>query len=69
MNLNGGLIKGGEELKEEKLEQLRTVFKGMIKNFLNSKPDDEDYYKTEDDDIKTLANNMVLEVKIRINDK
>ena len=56
-------------VKEEKLEQLRTVFKRMIKNFLNSRPDDEDYYNTEDDDIKTLANNLVTEVKIRIPDK
>jgi len=56
-------------LKEEKLKQLRIVFKQMIRNFLNSKHDAEEYYNTEDDDIKTLANNMVLEVKIRINNK
>lgn len=54
-------------MKKEKLKQLRIVFERMIKNFLNSKPDDEDYYNTEDDDIKTLANNLVYEVKIRIN--
>jgi len=53
-------------LKEEKLEQLRVVFKQMIKNFLNS---DRDDFNTEDNDIKTLTNNMVLEVKIRINNK
>ena len=40
----------------------------MIKNYLNSS-NDKDYYNTEDDDIKTLANNLVLEVKIRINNK
>ena len=61
-------FKGGEKLKEEKLEQLRKVFKRMIKNFLNS-PDDKDSFNTEDDDIKILANNLVLEVKIRINNK
>ena len=55
-------------MKKEKLEQLRVVFKRMIKNFLNS-PDDKDSFNTENDDIETLANNMVLEVKIRINNK
>jgi len=56
-------------LKEEKLKQLRIVFKQMIRNFLNSKHDAEEYYNTEDDDIRVLANNLVLEVKIRINNK
>ena len=55
-------------MKEEKLKQLRVVFKRMIKNFLNS-PDDKDSFNTKNDDIETLANNMVLEVKIRISNK
>jgi len=57
------------KLKKEKLEQLKIVFKRMIKNYLNSNPGDEDYYRTQDDDIEVLANNLVLEVKIRINNK
>ena len=59
-------------MKEEKLEQLRIVFKRMIKNYMNAYKDDEDYreyFRTEDDDIKTLANNLVYEVKIRIPNK
>ncbi|MBA7528576.1 hypothetical protein ES705_20763 [subsurface metagenome] len=56
-------------MKEEKLKQLRVVFKRMLKNFLNSEHDDEDYYKSQDDYIETLANNLVLEVKIRIPNK
>jgi len=56
-------------VKEEKLKQLKRVFKRMIKNFLNSNPDDEDYYRTQDDDIEVLANNLVLEVKIRMTDR
>lgn len=55
-----------EKLKEEKLKQLRIVFNRMLKNFLNSKHNEEEYYNTEDDDIKTLTNNLVYEVKIRI---
>ncbi|MBA7589999.1 hypothetical protein ES708_32098 [subsurface metagenome] len=50
-------------MKEKKLKQLEVVFKRMIKNFMQS-----DFFKTEDD-IKTLANNLVYEVKIRINNK
>jgi len=56
-------------VKEEKLEQLRIIFKRMIKNFLNSNPDDEDYYRTQDDDIEVLANNLVYEVKIRATER
>lgn len=62
---------GGEKLKEEKLEQLRKVFTKIILkiiadfNEVNASGEDiniEEYSKN-------MANHLVYEVKIRINNK
>ena len=58
-------VKMFEPKQLTKEEQLKITFKKMITNFLNSDFDVANYYHTQDDDIETLANNLILEVKIR----
>ena len=48
-------------MKEEKLEQLRIVFKRLMENFIDDhEPNDE---------LEEFVNQLVYEVKIRINNK
>ena len=61
-------LKGGEKLKEEKLEQLKTVFRLVIKDVISKAKLKQAYFET-DDYIQKIADNLVYEVKIRINDK
>ena len=63
---------GDEELKEEKLEQLKTVFSEAVKDIIVSVQsgyvDFDSEYPTKQY-IKKTANKLVYEVKIRINNK
>ena len=55
-------------MKEEKLEQLRKVFKPMIKDIINKAKLRQAYFET-DDNIQKIADGLVYEVKIRVNNK
>jgi len=55
-------------LKEEKLEQLRKVFKPKIKDVISKAKLRQVYFET-DDYIQKIADSFVYEVKIRINNK
>jgi len=55
-------------MKEEKLEQLKTVFRLVIKDVISKAKLKQAYFET-DDYIQKIADNLVYEVKIRINDK
>jgi len=55
-------------LKEEKLEQLKTVFKPMIKDIIEKAKLRQPYFET-DEQIQKIADSLVYEVKIRINNK
>ena len=57
-------FKGGEKLKEEKLEQLRKVFKAKIKDIISKAKLTQAYFET-DDYIQKIADGFVYEVKIR----
>lgn len=55
-------------MKEEKLKQLRTIFRKMIRNVIfDSKA--LDIKKARENYINTIANQLVYEVKFRINNK
>lgn len=56
-------------MKEEKLEQLRTVFKNVIKQALRDSPKVWGIYSSPNNYAEEIANNLVYEVKIRINNK
>jgi len=55
-------------MQEEKLKQLRTVFKAVIKNVISKARLGQAYFET-DDYIQKIVDSLVYEVKIRINDK
>ncbi len=55
-------------MKEEKLEQLRKVFKPMIKDVISKAKLRQEYFET-DDYIQKIVNSLIYEVKIRINNK
>ena len=68
-DLNGGLIKkGANKMQEERLEQLRKVFKTTIKDVISKAKLSQAYFES-DDYIKRIVDNLVYEVKIRINNK
>ena len=54
--------------KYEKLEQLRKVFKPMIKDIISKAKLRQAYFET-DDYIQKIADGFVYEIKIRINNK
>jgi hypothetical protein len=59
-------------LKEEKLEQLRTVFSKATRDIIRSVKSgyvDFDSEHPTEQYVKKIANNLVYEVKIRINNK
>ena len=60
--------KGGKKLKEEKLKQLKIVFKSRIKDIISKAHLQQSYFET-DDYIQKIADEFVYEVKIRINNK
>lgn len=60
--------KRGEKLKEEKLEQIRKIFKAKIKDIIFKAKLTQAYFET-DDYIQKIADGLVYEVKIRINSK
>jgi len=53
-------------LKEEKLEQLKVVFKVKIKDILEKARLRQTFFET-DEQIQKIADGFVYEVKIRIN--
>jgi len=55
-------------MQEEKLKQLKTVFKPKIKDVISKAKLGQTYFET-DDYIQKIVNSLVYEVKIRINDK
>ena len=59
-------------MKEEKLKQLRKVFKPMIKDVIEKASERarlrQEYFVT-DNYIQRIVNSFVYEVKIRINNK
>lgn len=63
------LFKGGEEVKEEKLEQLRKIFSGIVKEICQEveKAGLENF--VIDKYVEGKVNQLVYEVKIRINNK
>jgi len=63
-----GETKGGEKLKEKKLEQLRTIFKAMVKDIIKKAKLGQAYFET-DEYIQKIVDSLVYEVKIRINNK
>jgi len=56
------------KLKEEKLEQLKVVFKAKIKDIISRAKLRQAYFET-DDYIQKIADGLVYEVKIRTNNK
>jgi hypothetical protein len=62
---------GGEKLKEERLEQLRKVFKKILFDLINSVDARHGYKDIRLNRIMAneYADDLVLEVKIRINNK
>ena len=61
--------KGGEELKEERLEQLKTIFKSTAKEVFDKGYDNMIRLKVTDEYFNKIANQLTCEVKIRINNK
>ena len=57
--------KGGEGLKEKKLEQLRTIFKAMVKDIIKKAKLGQTYFET-DEHIQTIVESLIYEIKIRI---
>ena len=55
-------------MQEERLEQLRKVFKTTIKDVISKAKLSQAYFES-DDYIKRIVDNLVYEVKIRINNK
>ena len=55
-------------MKEVKLEQLRIVFKAKIKDIISKAKSRQAYFET-DDYIQKIADGLVYEVKIRIDNK
>lgn len=55
-------------MKEEKLEQLKVVFKTKIKDVISKAKLRQEYFET-DDQIQKIVDSLVYEVKIRINNK
>ena len=55
-------------MKEEKLEQLRTIFRLKIKDVISKAKLSQEYFVT-DDYIQKIVDGLVYEVKIRINNK
>ena len=66
-DLNGGLLKRRNKLKEEKLKQLRTVFRVTIKDMLDEIS--KSAFSLEESIIEKNINKLLYEVKIRINNK
>ena len=59
-------------MKEEKLEQLKTIFKDEIKNIIDNVKNMNTYFDSETNLKEYAANKadqLVYEVKIRINNK
>ena len=55
-------------MKEEKLKELKVVFKAKIKEIISLAKLRQEYFTT-DDYIQKTADGLVYEVKIRINNK
>lgn len=53
-------------MKEEKLEQLRTVFRMIIEKVISNTTTRQEYFRT-DDYIQKIVDELIYEVKIRIN--
>ena len=62
-------FKGGEKMKEEKLEQLKRVFKTTAKKVFDKGYDNTIRLKDTDEYFNEIADKLVYEVKIRINNK
>jgi len=62
-------LKGGEKLKEEKLEQLKTIFKSTAKKVFDDGYDNTIRLKETDEYFSIVADQLAYEVKIRINSK
>ena len=62
------LFLGGKKLKEERLEQLEKVFKTVIKDVISNTKKGQAYFET-DVYLQRIVDNLVYEVKIRINNK
>ena len=60
--------KGANKMQEEKLEQLRKVFEITIKEIISNVKLRHAYFESNDY-IQRIVNNLVYEVKIRINNK
>ena len=58
-------VKEGKKLREKKLEQLRTIFKAMVKDIIKKAKLGQEYFET-DEHINTIVESLIYEVKIRI---
>jgi len=59
-------------LKEEKIEQLKTIFKDEIKNIIDNVKNMNTYFDSETNlkkYVKNKTDQFIYEVKIRINNK
>jgi len=61
--------RGGEKLKEEKLEQLKKVFKATAKKVFDKGYDNMIRLKETDEYFDEIADQLTYEIKIRINNK
>ena len=52
-------------MKEKKLEQLRIIFKAMVKDIIKKAKSGQGYFETEEH-IQTIVESLIYEVKIRI---
>ena len=54
-----------KKLKEKKLNQLRLIFKAMVKDIIKKAKSEQSCYETEEH-INTIVESLIYEVKIRI---
>ena len=52
-------------MKEKKLEQLRLIFKAMVKDIIKKAKLRQEHFETEEH-INTIVESLIYEVKIRI---
>ena len=56
-------------MQEEKLEQLRVVFRNVIKQAIKDAPNVWNLYSSPNSYVEKISNQLVCEVKNRINNK
>jgi len=62
------ILRRVKKLKKERLEQLEKVFKTTIKDVISKAKTRQAYFESEDY-LQRIVNDLIFEVKIRINNK